>query len=204
MNPFLDRRSPGLEELPDLFVSGRYGKPDFDIVELHQDLDVPQDQGRFGLNGHGPLVFQENLETFSRQPVLLLCRLIGIADAADPDPARPLFPDLSGQQLRRIDLDFDEHAPFFPVARKPLHEGGIAIPAGVAAPHVGIDDIVVDLGLGKDGFCGYLSDDHSYAAAGGSEARLAGCRPVICARLCDPWVRKAGTWKMASGTLPSD
>jgi len=34
------------------------------------------------------------------------------------------------------------------VAGKPLHERGIAVPAGMAAAHIGIEGIVVDLGFG--------------------------------------------------------
>jgi hypothetical protein len=44
-----------------------------------------------------------------------------------------------------IDLDINELAPFFLVTRKPPHERGIAISAGVAAPHVRIHGVVVDL-----------------------------------------------------------
>jgi len=39
---FRDRRRSGFEELPDLLVGRRDGKP---------DVDVPQDEGRFGLEG---------------------------------------------------------------------------------------------------------------------------------------------------------
>ncbi|HQL90605.1 MAG TPA: hypothetical protein PLQ15_08390 [Syntrophales bacterium] len=48
---FRDRRRSGFEELPDLLVGRRDGKPDLDVGESLQDVDVPQDEGRFGLEG---------------------------------------------------------------------------------------------------------------------------------------------------------
>jgi hypothetical protein len=142
-NSFFDGRSSRLENLPDFFISGRYGKSYVDIVEFLQNVDIPQDQGRLGLNGHGPLMFHEDLKAPRRELVPLFGRLVRVANTADPDSADRLFFDFPGQQVRGIDLDIDELALFFLVARILPHERGVTVPAGVAAAHVRIDGVVV-------------------------------------------------------------
>jgi hypothetical protein len=90
------------------------------------------------------------------------------------------FFDFSGQQVWSIDLDINELAPFFPVFGKPPHERSIAVPAGVATPHVRINGVVLDPRFGKDGFCKNLSNDHS------SRTIICGC--LNCADLQNGFV----------------
>jgi len=43
---------------------------------------------------------------------------------------------------------------------EPFHETGITIGTGVLATHVGVDDIVIDLGLGEDGLGEFFFNEH--------------------------------------------
>ena len=54
------------------------------------------------------------------------------------------------QKFGGIDLDVDKLSPWLLVARKSLHELCIAIDAGMLAANIGVQGIIIDLGLGED------------------------------------------------------
>jgi hypothetical protein len=60
--------------------------------------------------------------------------------------------EVSLQEIGRIGFDIHEGAPGIVMARELLHEGGIAVAAGMSASHIGIEAIVypLDIGPGQD------------------------------------------------------
>jgi len=149
-DPLGDRGCPGLEERPDIVVRGRDGEPPLEVACAPDDVEVPEDERRAGLDHDRPAVRGQDLEALPGQAVVRFEGLVGVADAADPDLRPPLLFDLRPQEGRGVDLDVDELAPGLGVRGEPLHEPGVAVRAGVLAPGVGVDHPGVDLRLRED------------------------------------------------------
>src|SRR3972149_9165939 len=100
LESLLYRRRAGLEYPPHPLISRCYRESGFNVPCALDDIQVPQDKGRFGLNGEGPSVLREKREASPREQVPLLDRLVGVAHSAYPDPPRPFPAELLFKELR--------------------------------------------------------------------------------------------------------
>ena len=107
--------------------------------KLADQVKIPQDQIGFRGDADADPGVQQLLQEGAGASVFFLQRLVRVGDRAEEGLLACVFSRLVDL---RPGLDVHKLAPGLRVVGKALHEGGIAVFAGVGAAHVGIDGVI--------------------------------------------------------------